>query len=654
MKQKDIKTALLGHVIVRQDVEPDITGAVEWAENNIKGDIKDLPYLSIVMAGVSLPPFLLENTPKDKFASQDDSSYATSQISYIAMESLALPEDMRTDQKGGCTDHLVEVYNWKLAFHPQVQNLIWFYHNRAINHFSNLIDDGGWEKKLQSIKEGDKAFVSTFRIATPRSGFEGLKLVARDAECLQQTLDDLFGKAAELVGVSQNHLDVVQSVASRAYLEALQASDPYGDKDQTDLEKAVLLKDRPSCLVFGRDHFERWRGYTDSQFLWIHGDPGKGKTMLLCGIIDELKTVAPKDNVSFFRPATDARINNATTVLRGLIYMLVTQQPALISHLHEGCNEFGERRFEGPNSWVTLSKVLTSILEDPSLRRTYLVIDALDEYTEDLHQLLALVAHNSSAHSSAKWIMSSRNWASIEKDLDTAMQEAGLPLEHKENSVSAAITTYVQFMTGRLAKQNKYSSDTQDAVEHCLFANAYGIFLSVTLVGRELATSPGWKTERMSALFPPGFDALCNQTLSQIHNPEDTALCRNSIFAVVPVVYRSIVLDEPTALVDTLDGTSGNCEALVGLCGSFLTLRKQTTSFAHQPCEDFSAEQARDGVFPSEIEEVRCRVCSPLLRAMRETPQRDGICNLFRDAFWVEAPSSQNSISEGITSILCL
>lgn len=45
--------------------------------------------------------------------------------------------------------------------------------------------------------------------------------------------------------------------------------------------------------------------------------------MLLCGIIDELSKMAmDKTNISFFFcQATNSRINNATAVLRGLIYM---------------------------------------------------------------------------------------------------------------------------------------------------------------------------------------------------------------------------------------------------------------------------------------------------------------------------------------------
>ncbi|KAK4232689.1 hypothetical protein C8A03DRAFT_39724, partial [Achaetomium macrosporum] len=75
MKQKKISTTLLGHEIVLQDVVANIAGVVEWAENFIKEAVKDLPYASIVMAGVSLVLPLLTNPPKDEAANQDGFTY---------------------------------------------------------------------------------------------------------------------------------------------------------------------------------------------------------------------------------------------------------------------------------------------------------------------------------------------------------------------------------------------------------------------------------------------------------------------------------------------------------------------------------------------------------------------------------------------------
>jgi hypothetical protein len=360
--------------------------------------------------------------------------------------------------------------------------------------------------------------------------------------------------------------------------------------------------------------------------------------MLLCGIIEELKTAAPTANiVFFFCQATDARINNATTVLRGLIYMLVTQQPELVSHLRESYNDLGKQRFEGPNSWVALSKIFTRILEDPRLRETYLIIDALDECTRDLGLLLDLVARKSSACPSVKWIVSSRNLPSIEKDLDTTARKINLWLELNEESVSAAVTTYIRSKVEVLAERNKYSNDTRDAVERYLSANAHGTFLWVALVCQELFNTPGWKTQKKLIAFPPGLNALYRRMMDQICNSGDAALCKD-ILAVVSVVYRPITLDEMPALVDTPNRVSSNDKALaeiVGLCGSFLTLHKRIISFVHQSAKDFLLNQARGEIFPSGMEDIHRTIFSRSLRVMRGTLRRD-IYNLGHPGFFID------------------
>ncbi|AEO59766.1 hypothetical protein MYCTH_2308286 [Thermothelomyces thermophilus ATCC 42464] len=54
MNQQQISTTLLGHKIVLQDVVANIAGIVKWAEEVVRSAVRDLPYASIVMAGVSL------------------------------------------------------------------------------------------------------------------------------------------------------------------------------------------------------------------------------------------------------------------------------------------------------------------------------------------------------------------------------------------------------------------------------------------------------------------------------------------------------------------------------------------------------------------------------------------------------------------------
>ena len=90
--------------------------------------------------------------------------------------------------------------------------------------------------------------------------------------------------------------------------------------------------------------------------LWIEGDLGKGKAMLLCGIIDEMSTRTRLEDKSattllsfFFCQATDSRINNAAAVLRGLIYLLI-DQPSLLSHVRKKYDHAGKDLFEDANA----------------------------------------------------------------------------------------------------------------------------------------------------------------------------------------------------------------------------------------------------------------------------------------------------------------
>jgi hypothetical protein len=74
--------------------------------------------------------------------------------------------------------------------------------------------------------------------------------------------------------------------------------------------------------------------------------------MLICGILDEMSPLTRlRDReattlLSYFCQATDSRINNAAAVLRGLIYLLIDQQPLLVSHIRKKYDHAGKALFE--------------------------------------------------------------------------------------------------------------------------------------------------------------------------------------------------------------------------------------------------------------------------------------------------------------------
>jgi hypothetical protein len=150
-------------------------------------------------------------------------------------------------------------------------------------------------------------------------------------------------------------------------MQDLYSSDPRDDKKRIEDTKGGLLNDS-YCWILQNPEFIQWRSTWQNPLLWIKGDPGKGKTMLLCGIINELNK--PINNTTllsyFFCQATDSRINNATAVLRGLLYMLVKQQPSLVSHVRKKYDDAGKSLFEDVNAWIALCEIFTSIFKDLS------------------------------------------------------------------------------------------------------------------------------------------------------------------------------------------------------------------------------------------------------------------------------------------------
>jgi hypothetical protein len=476
-----------------------------------------------------------------------------------------------------------------------------------------------WAESRQTTRKEDKAYslLGIFDVFVPLIYGEGRENALKR---LREEIDK------PLKGRLQQQALIQMVAEDQECIQHLHLTDPRDDKKRIEETKGGLLEDSYHWILETLD-FQQWRNDQQSRLLWIKGDPGRGKTMLLCGIINELKKSMAKTDLLayFFCQATDSRINNATAVLRGLMYLLVNRQPSLVSHIRKKYDHAGRTLFADANAWVALSEIFTNILQDPSLNSTFLIIDALDECVGDLPKLLAFIVQKSSVSPQVKWIVSSRNWPSIEKDLEIATQKVRLCLELNEKSVSAAVATYIQFKVDWLAKRNRYNNDTRDAVQRYLLSNANGTFLWVALVCQALANISKWKVQRELTAFPSGLDALYGRMMDQIRNSDDAELCKH-ILAVVSAVYRPVTLDELATFVDMPDGVSSDYEALseiIGLCGSFLVLRERTIAFVHQSAKDFILKEASYEIFPSGKEEAHYVIFSRSLQIMSKTLRRD-------------------------------
>ncbi|KAK0650005.1 WD40-repeat-containing domain protein [Cercophora newfieldiana] len=539
---------------------------------------------------------------------------------------------------------IVELYKALLLY--QMKSVCSFYRHQPWIVLRGLANVDDWDAYLKSVTDTEatlQADLSQFNSQYTKSLLGKLVEKAEERKAL---LGDIHQALQSSIAVQKEthqavrdgntlRKEIHRDEKDTKCLQDLRLTDPRHDKTRIIETKGGLLADAYSWIL-GNAEFRQWRECEQSQLLWIKGDPGKGKTMLLCGIIHELQfsTLGTGLLSFFFCQATDARINNATAILRGLIYLLLDQQPSLIRHVRKKYDHAGKALFEDANGWVALSDIFTNILRDSSLEGAYLIIDALDECVNDLPKLLKFIIEMSSTYSHVKWVVSSRNWPDIEKSLNAATQIVRLCLELNEASVSKAITTYVKIKVHSLAERNEYEPDTRDAVQKYLSENAHGTFLWVALVCHELADIPGWEAEEILTTFPPGLNDLYWRMVNQIYTSRNSKLCKE-ILAIASLALRPITLDELPSLVDMPRRSSGSDKALseiIELCGSFLTLCKRTISFFHQSAKDFLLGEAAPDIFPSGIQDLHHAIFSRSLRVMNNT--------LRRDIYSLDAPGS--------------
>lgn len=410
----------------------------------------------------------------------------------------------------------------------------------------------------------------------------------------------------------------------------LRTTDPRDDKTRIEETKGNLLKDS-YCWILEHADFQMWLNDPQCRLLWIKGDPGKGKTMLLCGIINELEKLKAYRLSYFFCQATETGLRSATAVLRGLIYSLVIQQPSLLSHVREKYDRAGKQLFEDRNAWTALSKIFKSILDDPSLKDVVLLIDALDECTEGLLSLLHLIREISST-SYAKWIVSSRNWPSIEVELQNFKQSIGLCLELNEHSISAAVQNYVHYKVDLLAQKHGYNDIIRETIEKKLLSRADNTFLWVALVCQSLNNYRSGRVLKELESYPQGLDSLYERMLDEIPkslDDKDVSLCKQ-VLTLVSAVYRPVTLHELHSLIrypeEFTEGISSFTE-IIRLCGSFLAIRNDTIYFVHQSAKEYlTTDKVWPTISASSQSDIHYTIFYQSLQSMHNTLRRDIYC----------------------------
>jgi archaellum biogenesis ATPase FlaH len=171
----------------------------------------------------------------------------------------------------------------------------------------------------------------------------------------------------------------------------------------------------------GSPQYTQWKE-TGPSFLWLHGIPGSGKSILSAGILGGLMEAATKDvgkAVAFFYfDFADNAKKSCSSMTRVLISQLsqkCVKVPPSLDALYESCGK-GQHQA----STDTLISVLTEIIVQ--FPETYLVIDAVDECDDRDHTLKVLERLGALKSKNLHLLITSRDEADIRESATSFIQ----------------------------------------------------------------------------------------------------------------------------------------------------------------------------------------------------------------------------------------
>jgi NACHT domain len=353
--------------------------------------------------------------------------------------------------------------------------------------------------------------------------------------------------------------------------------------------------------------------------------------MLMIGIIDELSRqvtaarAAQSTNAGilsyFLCQGTDARLNNATAILRGIIYVLIDRQPFLVSHLRKKYDHARRKLFEDVSAFYSLSEVLQQMIQDPRLTTIYLVVDAVDECEVGLPELLDLMTLTGSVRSSGvKWIVSSRNRDDIEQNLGLDDSHATLSLELNAEHIACAVDLYIDHKISQLVTLRDDKA-LQERVRDQMRQKSNGTFLWVALVFEELRRILRKDLFRVLDGIPKGLTPLYDRMITQVQKGDYSEVCLLTL-STATLAYCPLYMLEIRILAglqETLD--LADMERILNMCGSFLTIRDNYVYFIHQSAKDYLNTSA--AIFTARREQIHYDIFSQSLNALSTTLRRD-------------------------------
>ena len=292
--------------------------------------------------------------------------------------------------------------------------------------------------------------------------------------------------------------------------------------------------------------FQTWLSGSE-KILWIQGNAGAGKTVLAKFLNRELCSVfagnavnpgahrpqwvscasqpssRPRQVLAYFLDVNSPQRNSGLSVLQSLLYQILSANQELVRYVR------GKTVYSRPerNDFGQYAELLSTILRDPSLGETIIVLDALDECGPASQDKLIDMLSDLVNQSSVQLLVTSRPIERFKPSLT-------LDLSESEEHVEYDIKKYVETEVRQLTVARELSDSLRDSIRKAILDKSSQGFLWVQLVLQSISKARTARTirDRLQRLPPNLHDAYIN-LLERLIGSADVNVRRTLYFVVV-------------------------------------------------------------------------------------------------------------------------
>ncbi|KAF3907418.1 hypothetical protein ABW21_db0204914 [Orbilia brochopaga] len=444
---------------------------------------------------------------------------------------------------------------------------------------------------------------------------------------------------------------------------SLVVKDPEVEKAGIKARKDTII---PGSYTWVKDNeeFKGWlEGQTECQLLHLTGDAGKGKTMIMIGIIDELSKSHPVARAQdtqkslqlpsatqisyYFCDGTNDSSNSATSVLRGLLLRLLMEESELIGVFRKRCDTTVPAELKERLDFSLAQTIIGDILSRPNCPTLLFLVDALDECIAGRRDLIEFIRRSMHSSKKIRWLVSSRHQSDIESGFATEDRRIEISLERNQRFIDEGIQNYIELKVVELSMRNQWEENVRAEIKRLFSEKCGGTFLWVHLAYKELEISLSTDAVTMLKDLPQTLTDIYAQMLGQMNDQQEDRMFRRykNILETAAVAYRPMHLQELSIMANIDIQHLPDLRRLVRL-RSFLTIQDDKVYFVHQSAQDYLVGKHSRLFKIDESEKYRSQIQSKHLETFN-TCLRVFSAKLRKNILGLSSP---NARSEDVTS----